>query len=55
MITQTVPALSFVTMGISLLFGIAIPVGLFIFYRNIISYGSCTDRVFISWKEKKSP
>ena len=34
MITQTVPALSFVTMGISLLFGIAIPLGLFIFYRK---------------------
>ena len=32
--TQTVPALSFVTMGISLLFGIAIPVGLLIFYRK---------------------
>lgn len=34
MTSQTVPALSFVTMGISLLFGIAIPVGLFIYYRK---------------------
>ena len=34
MLTQTVPALSFVTMGITLLMGIAIPLGLFIFYRK---------------------
>ena len=32
--TGSVPALSFVAMGISLLFAIAIPVGLFIFYRK---------------------
>ena len=30
--TGSVPALSFVAMGISLLFGVAIPVGLFLFY-----------------------
>ena len=34
MLTQTVPALSFVTMGITLLMGIAIPLGLFIFYHK---------------------
>lgn len=32
--TGSVPALSFVAMGISLLFGVAIPVGLFLFYRK---------------------
>lgn len=32
--TGTIPALSFVAMGISILFAIAIPVGLFIFYRK---------------------
>ena len=32
--TNTVPALSFVAMGISILFAVAIPVGLFIFYRK---------------------
>ena len=32
--TNTIPALSFVAMGISILFAIAIPVGLFIFYRK---------------------
>ena len=32
--TQTVPVLSFVSMGISLILGIAIPVGLLIFYRK---------------------
>ena len=32
--TATVPALSFVAMGISIIFSVAIPVGLFIFYRK---------------------
>lgn len=32
--TNTIPALSFVAMGISILFAIVIPVGLFIFYRK---------------------
>ena len=32
--TNTVPALSFVAMGISILFAIAIPVGLLLFYRK---------------------
>lgn len=32
--TNTIPALSFIAMGISILFAIAIPVGLFIFYRK---------------------
>lgn len=32
--TNTVPALSFVAMGISILFAIAIPLGLFIFYHK---------------------
>ena len=43
--TQTVPALSFVTMGISLLFGIAIPVGLLIFYRKRYN---CKIKAFIT-------
>ena len=34
MTAQSVPALSFVTMGISLLVAILIPVGLFVFYRK---------------------
>ena len=34
MTNQTVPALSFVMMGISLIFAVMIPVGLFIFYRK---------------------